>query len=191
MIDPQKFSDELFELYSIPAFYKNRLPENRFGREIKSQKLLIENKSILFGKINPKVPKIWFAASKENLRKLASTEFIPLSSSQKIFVKFLFHLCNSSFILYESKSLTKGSTPSRKRVDEKAFLMLPIPLPSLLEQREIAAILSIIDTAIEKTDSIIQKILKMRQALMQKLFREGIGHQVFKESEIVLTVKRT
>lgn len=68
-----------------------------------------------------------------------------------------------------------------------------IPLPPLPEQRRIAAVLSTIDEAIEKTESLIAKLRQVKAGLMQDLLTKGIDEEgrvrseethAFKDSEI-------
>lgn len=67
-------------------------------------------------------------------------------------------------------------------VDE--FFDILLPLPPLEEQRKIAAILSSVDEAIEKTEAIIEQTEKVKKGLMQQLLTKGIGHTKFKKTEI-------
>jgi type I restriction enzyme S subunit len=94
------------------------------------------------------------------------------------------YLAWSHYLLKKSKSLTSGSTPSRKRVDIKAFLELPIPLPFVEEQQKIAKVLSTIQRAIEQQDKIIETTRKLKKSLMHKLFTEGLNGEEQKETEI-------
>ncbi|NJE46045.1 restriction endonuclease subunit S [Thermococcus sp. GR7] len=80
------------------------------------------------------------------------------------------------------KSQTKGT--GIPHVDKKILNLLQIPLPPLPEQKKIAEILSTIDKAIEKTDALIHHYQQLKNALMQKLFTEGIGHIKFKPSPL-------
>jgi type I restriction enzyme S subunit len=61
---------------------------------------------------------------------------------------------------------------------------IPIRFPNLPEQRKIAAILSTVDEAIEKTEAIIEQTEKVKKGLMQQLLTKGIGHTKFKKTEI-------
>lgn len=61
---------------------------------------------------------------------------------------------------------------------------LEIDLPPLSEQHKIAAILSSVDEAIEKTEAIIEQTEKVKKGLMQQLLTKGIGHTKFKKTEI-------
>jgi type I restriction enzyme S subunit len=68
-----------------------------------------------------------------------------------------------------------------------------IPLPPLPEQRRIAAVLSTIDEAIEKTEALIAKLRQVKAGLMQDLLTKGIDEEgrvrseethAFKDSEL-------
>ncbi|MBI5152748.1 restriction endonuclease subunit S [Candidatus Peregrinibacteria bacterium] len=69
--------------------------------------------------------------------------------------------------------LTKGS------LDEIRFF-----LPSNDEQTRIAAILSKVDSEIEKVERIIEQTEKLKKGLMQTLLTKGIGHTKFKKTEL-------
>ena len=61
-----------------------------------------------------------------------------------------------------------------------------IPLPPLPEQRKIAAILSSVDDAIEKTRAVIDQVQVVKRGLMQELLTRGLPgrHTRFKQTEI-------
>lgn len=52
------------------------------------------------------------------------------------------------------------------------------------EQEKIANVLSSVDELIEKTDKIIDIQKKLKEGLLSKLMREGIGHTEFKDSKL-------
>ncbi|MFL0270110.1 restriction endonuclease subunit S [Candidatus Clostridium radicumherbarum] len=59
-----------------------------------------------------------------------------------------------------------------------------IPLPDIREQEKIAEILSIIDLQIYDTDTLIEKIKRLKNGLIQRLLTNGIKHTEFKKTEI-------
>ncbi len=69
---------------------------------------------------------------------------------------------------------TNGSTgiTSIKESDIKKFKVVFPENPK--EQQKIAEVLTTVDEAIEKTDAIIEKNKRIKQGLMQDLFRYGI-----------------
>ncbi|MDO0877410.1 restriction endonuclease subunit S [Anoxybacillus gonensis] len=79
-------------------------------------------------------------------------------------------------------TLQQGST--FEAINKNDLSNLEIPTPPLREQRKIAAILSSVDEAIEKTEAIIEQTEKVKKGLMQQLLTKGIGHTKFKKTEI-------
>ncbi|BCP66523.1 hypothetical protein TthHB5018_14570 [Thermus thermophilus] len=75
----------------------------------------------------------------------------------------MYHLVWSDYVLRKAQELVSGSTPSRQRVDAKAFFNLPIPLPPLDEQREIARMLQVVDEKIRAEEA--------RKAALEALFK--------------------
>ena len=63
---------------------------------------------------------------------------------------------------------------------------IAIPHPTLPEQRKIAAILSSVDDAIEKTQAVIDQVQVVKRGLMQELLTRGLPgrHTRFKETKI-------
>lgn len=62
----------------------------------------------------------------------------------------------------------------------------PVQVPCLAEQKEISRILSTVERAIELQERVIQTTTELKQALMQKLFSEGLRGEPQKETEIGL-----
>ena len=173
-MDPRSYPTESFEYYSIPAYQISNDPIIENGSNIHSQKLVINTGTVLFGKLNPRVPKVWLVESLSDKRKLASTEFIPLTPIKDLIISgFLYYLAWSNYVMPKAKELVSGSTPSRQRVDTAAFGRIPIPLPPLPEQKAIARVLSTIQQAIEAQDKIIVAAREMKKSLMKHLFTYG------------------
>lgn len=61
---------------------------------------------------------------------------------------------------------------------------IEVLVPPINQQHKIAAILSTVDNAIEKTEAIIKQTEKVKKGLMQRLLTKGIGHTKFKSTEI-------
>lgn len=73
--------------------------------------------------------------------------------------------------------MTGSNYPAVKSSDVQEYQVI---LPPFFEQQKIAAILSSVDEAIEKTEQIIKQIEKVKKGLMQQLLTQGIGHRKFK-----------
>ncbi|AHF80963.1 restriction endonuclease subunit S [Thermococcus paralvinellae] len=168
-IDPQKLPNELFELYSIPAFHETGKPEIVKGSSIKSTKFVIDVGVVLFGKLNPRIPKIWLVTGESDYKKISSTEFIPLKPVRNLKSEFLYYALQDKYFIQISQQVVTGSTPSRQRINPNKFMKLKIPLPPIEEQKKIAEILRTIDGAIEAKREKREKLERMKRAVMEKL----------------------
>jgi len=98
---------------------------------------------------------------------------------------------DSKFLLYtllsdnfRRKLLSLATISANTNINQEALSSLEVPVPPIAEQHKIAAILSSVDEAIEKTEAIIEQTEKVKKGLMQQLLTKGIGHTKFKKTEI-------
>ena len=97
-------------------------------------------------------------------------------------VPFLWHA-----LRWKVSDLVRVSQGSTFVAVNKADLCgLEIPFPPSTEQRKIAAILSSVDDAIEKTQAVIDQVQVVKRGLMQELLTRGLPgrHTRFKQTEI-------
>lgn len=183
-LNPKKFEDETFEYYSIPDFQRTQRPSLTKGGAIASSKILLEPKTVLFGKLNPRVEKVWRVSDSSEYRQIGSTEWITILPTKRVDADFLYFLEWSDHVMPIAKTLVSGSTPSRQRVDPTSFYRLRVPIPPLPEQKKIAHILSMVQRAIEAQERIVEKTNELKKALMHKLFTEGLRNEPQKQTEI-------
>ena len=75
--------------------------------------------------------------------------------------------------------IATGTTVKGLRVN--SLRSLSLQLPPLFEQRKIAAILSSVDDAIEKTQAVIDQVRVVKRGLMQELLTRGpsgVAHEI-------------
>ena len=84
MLNPKDFAEETFEYYSIPDFQRDQRPSVTTGARIESSKLLLKPKTVLFGKLNPRVEKVWRVAESSGYRQIGSTEWITILPTDRI-----------------------------------------------------------------------------------------------------------
>jgi len=99
---------------------------------------------------------------------LAST-MIKIDPEGDINKKFLYYYLKTKFLLFNTK--TTGSTIPH--VNRNLFYNLPVPLPPLPEQRKIAAVLSTVQEAKEKTEAVISAAKSLKKSMMSYLFTYG------------------
>jgi type I restriction enzyme S subunit len=92
---------------------------------------------------------------------------------------YCYYLLSKKQIL---QNLSSGST--FKELSKERLEQFSLPYLPLEEQRAIAEVLSVVDSAIAKTDEVIAKTERLKKGLMQELLTRGIGHKEFKETEI-------
>lgn len=80
-------------------------------------------------------------------------------------------LASNNCAIYFSK-YAAGST--RYGLSNGAIAKISVNLPSLCKQQKIATILTSIDTAIEKTEALIEKYQQIKSGLMHDLFTRGV-----------------
>lgn len=73
---PSQQPDTQFEHFSIPAFDDGALPVVEGGAAIKSNKTVLRDECVLLSKLNPRIPRVWFAVPQTD-RAVSSTEFLP------------------------------------------------------------------------------------------------------------------
>lgn len=132
-INPQKHKDAIFIHYSIPAYDEKMFPVLEKGKEIKSNKTVIQDNSVLLSKLNPKrFRRIWAIEEDKNVdfTRISSTEFInfkPIKLGNWAYVYFLFN----NDVFYNRISRTaQGSTGSRQRLNPNETLKEPINIPN-------------------------------------------------------------
>lgn len=98
-INPADYPDEVFEYYSIPAYQIGSVPVSEFGRNINSNKILLEPGTILFGKLNPRVEKVWKVENHTAHRKIGSTEWLPIVPQSNVDPDYIYFLQWSEHVM--------------------------------------------------------------------------------------------
>jgi len=181
-IEPSKTPNEIFELYSIPSYLENGQPEIVLGKSVKSSKYLIKPQTILYGRLNPQDPKVWFVNKESEYKQITSTEFFPLKLKGKDSLLFIYYLLQTEFIRDMAEAFSTGTTPSRTRLSEHDFLRFKIPYPSPDEQQRIATVLSWFDDLIENKRRQNEILEKTAMAIFKSWF---IDFEPFQDEEFV------
>jgi type I restriction enzyme M protein len=137
-VDPRTAPDEIFELWSIPAFDAGK-PELLRGSEIGSQKKVVAPGDVLLSRIIPHIRRGWVVQENtDGRRQIASTEWIVFSSSEVV-PGFLRQILISDFFHGSFMQTITGVGGSLARANPAAVGEIPIPLPPLEVQKEIVA----------------------------------------------------
>lgn len=126
-IDPRKNTDRIFDHYSLPAFDAGKGPVREAGSAIQSQKLLIPTEAILFSRLNPTTPRIWWARTSDQVfASVASTEFLVAVSRIKGDMPFLYSLLVSDEFRGDVIARVTGTSNSHQRVKPASVLDIEV-----------------------------------------------------------------
>jgi type I restriction enzyme, S subunit len=155
-------------------------------RYIKNTERTVTYKGAQVGRIIPKNSVMVTCIASIGKLAISSQECI---TNQQINTIIPYKDYNHEFLYYAISNQipylqTLAGTTAVPIINKKTFSNVSIPVPPINEQRKIAAILSSVDEAIEKTEAIIEQTEKVKKGLMQQLLTKGIGHTKFKKTEI-------
>jgi type I restriction enzyme S subunit len=128
-IAPANEKAEAFEHFSIPAFDAGGLPLLERRETILSGKFKVTEAAILLSKLNPRIPRIWYAKPSRKAPAIASTEFLVLRPTAVSSTAFLHGLCSSDSFYGRFLGLTGGTSTSHQRVRPETLLTLQVPCP--------------------------------------------------------------
>lgn len=185
-VNPQKNPHKTYKHFSLPAFDNAKQPEIQLGEEIKSNKIVVENGTILFNKLNVRFKRIW-NIDLDNIDDdcICSTEYIPLKPTH-VYKNYLYYVLTSEEFTNKMIGGVTGTSNSHQRISPSFLLDTRILLPSYPEQKSIADTLSSIDDKIELNNRINRNIERMTQAMFKSWFVDFDPFQdgEFEDSEL-------
>lgn len=162
-VTPAHFPDEEFDLYSIPAHDRGS-SEITVGRAIGSAKQLVRPGDVLLSKIVPHIRRAWVVGPNRGHRMIASGEWI-VFRDERLNTRYLRHVLLGDPFHVQFMSTVAGVGGSLLRARPAFVAKIQIPLPTLEDQRRIAAILDQADAlrarrreALAHLDDLIQSI---------------------------------
>ena len=150
IINPQKNPDKIFYHYSLPACDNGLIPEIQSGKDIMSNKIILQNNTILFSKLNPRIKRIWFACDVLN-DSICSTEFIPYRAKNERESVYIYSIINSDSFYASVLGCVNGATGSHQRFHAEDTLGLLFPYKK-----------DIVDKYIDLVKPILAEIHKLR-----------------------------
>lgn len=122
--------------------------------------------------------------NKEDFEAIYTTNLLRIQiNEEKMTNKFFYYYTQTEKYKKEVGLITKPAVnqASFTTVEYKA---IKFPVPPLKEQQRIAEILSTVDSQIDDTDKLIEKIKELKKGLIQRLLTKGIGHTEFNKAEV-------
>ena len=133
----------------------------------KSSKHYFTKDSLVYSKIRPYLSKIAYV----DFDGLCSADMYPLKTKLNIFYLY-YYMLSSEFLSFAT---TAGERIVLPKINQKSLNIIPIPVPSLKEQEEIAkrvqTLFDILDDVERRYNTLCEKLDKLPQALLCKAFK--------------------
>lgn len=125
--------------FSLPAFDSSGLPERVAGREVLSNKQILDSPCVLLSKLNPRIPRVWDVPVVPIEPAMASTEFLVLEPL-RIPTGVLWGLLSQPEVERELEGLARGTTGSHQRVKPDDAMKLSVLDPATLGDQAIGLV---------------------------------------------------
>jgi len=184
--DPRTHPDSPF-IYIDVSSVDNRLfritnPSVILGRDAPSRaRKVVHSGDVIFATVRPTLRRVAFVTDDFD-NQICSTGYCVLRPNSTVYGRFLYYWLLTDKVFHEVASVQRGANyPAIRDSDLKK---IHIPTPPLPEQRCIAAVLSLVQRAIEQQERLIALTTELKKALMHKLFTEGTCGEPQKQTEI-------
>jgi type I restriction enzyme S subunit len=168
--------DEVFVLYSIPAFDRGE-PDIVFGKSVGSTKQKVLPGDVLLSKIVPHIRRTCVVGSDTGRRMIASTEWIVFRTTGADSEYLKYALTDDDFHR-EFMDTTSGVGGSLLRARPALVAQIKIPLPPLAEQQRITALLKEQMAVVEKASVAAEAELNTINALPAALLRRAFSGEL-------------
>ncbi len=181
-LNPALYPDEVFELYSVPAFDRG-VPDVVSGHEIGSAKQTVSPGQVLLSKIVPHIRRAWIVGRQTNRRIIASSEWIVLNS-ERADPRYLSYVLISDDFHRHFMATVGGVGGSLLRAQRDQVAQIELSLPDLSDQRRVADALDALRRSIELHSLAITCARALKSMTMRQLFTRGLRGEPQKATEI-------
>lgn len=168
-VDPLKFPDEVFDLYSIPA-YDGGVPETLAGSQIGSTKQIVQPGDVLLSKIVPHIRRAWVVGEAQGRRLIGSGEWIVFRTSV-CEPEYLRELLLSDRFHAEFMRTVSGVGGSLLRARPAEVSRIQVSIPPLKIQRAFVAAVKGISKLRNRSNSAAAKLDALFASLQHRAFQ--------------------
>ncbi|UAB88704.1 restriction endonuclease subunit S [Ruegeria sp. SCSIO 43209] len=173
-VNPAKHPDEVFELWSIPAFDVGK-PDIVSGSKIGSSKKCVEPGDVLLSRIVPHIRRSWVVRPSTSNRQIASGEWITFRGLD-FDPNYLRHILTSDPFHAEFMKTVAGVGGSLLRARPESVKAIKIPFPPLEEQKRIAGILDQAASLCRLRTHALDKLNTLGQAIFHEMFGDPVSN---------------
>ncbi|HPX96445.1 MAG TPA: restriction endonuclease subunit S [Brevefilum fermentans] len=168
-VNPQNFPEIIFHHYSIPAFDNGKTPVYELGKEIKSNKYHVPEKSILISKLNPRFPRVWMIQNEIKENSICSTEFQVIAPKDPQYYCFIYLFLKSQYTSNKLISAASGTSGSHQRVKPDDIFNLSSLIRNKTQIEKFNQEVSVMLEKIEENRRQINTLAMLRDILLPKL----------------------
>ena len=187
-IKPASEPDIAFMHYSIPAFDSSQRPSKELGSTILSNKFVVKSNSILFSKLNPRLPRVWCIGDVDERIAICSTELLVFVPLKPEWYSFSYLQLANEKVINDLVGKATGTSGSHQRVRPDDILDLDIIMPTKEKAQDFEIkIRPLIKKKIQNLKE-VSTLTKTRDTLLSKLMSGEIDvMQAQKQYEQVLS----
>ena len=165
---PSKNPTVMLEHYSIPAFDEQKYPVFELASNVKSNKYILTDNSVMISKLNPGTKRVWRPMCISEFA-VSSTEFIIFEANDPTYKDYVFSVIDSPAFSDWICAHTTGSTNSRQRTTPSTTLEFQIALPSQEIVSDFCKIVTPMYDMIAQNTCENRKLTVFRNSLLPKL----------------------
>jgi type I restriction enzyme S subunit len=173
-VDPSKHQDEVFDLYSIPAFDRGQ-PDLVAGKEIGSAKQVVQPGDVLLSRIVPHIRRSWVVGPSRGRRIIGSGEWI-VFRSPRLHPAYLQHVLIGDPFHEQFMNTVAGVGGSLMRARPAHVAKIHVPLPPLPEQRRIAEVLDRTEALRAKRRAALAQLDTLTQSIFLDMFGDPFSN---------------
>lgn len=132
--------------------------------QIASTKFIFTDEHVLYGKLRPNLGKI----ARPSFRGVCSTDILPIRPGPGLDRSYLAHYLSQQTMVDFAAARTSGA--NLPRLSPAVLASFPVPVPSIQEQRRIAAILDHADALRAKRRQVLAHLGSLPQAIFHEMF---------------------
>ena len=165
---PAKNPTVMLEHYSIPAFDEQKYPVFELASNVKSNKYILTDNSVMISKLNPGTKRVWRPMCISEFA-VSSTEFIIFEANDPTYKDYVFSVIDSPAFSDWMCAHTTGSTNSRQRTTPSTTLEFQIALPTQEIVSDFCKIVTPMYDMIAQNTCENRKLTVFRDSLLPKL----------------------
>ena len=165
---PTKNPNVMLEHYSIPSFDEQKYPVFELASNVKSNKYILTDNSVMISKLNPDTKRVWRPMCISEFA-VSSTEFIIFEANDPNYKDFVFSVIDSAAFSDWMCAHTTGSTNSRQRTTPSVTLEFQIALPNQEVISDFCKIVTPIYNIIAQNTCENRKLATFRDSLLPKI----------------------